>query len=175
MINKFERMQSQMENLQELMEKYHEYRMVQVSEVAFHPPINAEQKKMAERVKLKNNLLAIFFILASLFFFVLTIVKGMGLIAVLSVAFFACIMIGISAFVLATPLLVVTGKAIYKDFEKSHDSTTRRRYYLTVIPDGEEKVLFRRVSVSKADYEKIGEGTPVLVVKLAGGAAACIL
>ena len=52
-------------------------------------------------------------------------------------------------------------------YSSSRGSSGRRSrsYYVTVVFDHPEKLLCKLIQTTKADYEKIEKGTPVLLIK----------
>ena len=52
---------------------------------------------------------------------------------------------------------------------------TSRTYYVSVKPDSGEMVIYKDIRISYAEYNKVSEGTHVLVAKTGVSAEACVL
>lgn len=154
-----------------------------LSEVVYHDPENQEQeeiaKKIANRHKNGSYVLYIFSVFC-IVIAILSIIMKVG-----NIWFIGC-MIVISAVLVYTSIdamkmerqktKIITGKAISKQIRKTSSSGRvhrNKRYYVTIIPDSGEKVIYDLIPISRDDYQRTTEGTPIMVVNK--GPYACVL
>lgn len=174
----FQAINDHFDELEELSAKYSEYQGLPVSQIQYQDARNDEDKKKARKVGLHYDILMTVFFVVFAIVTVLTFIGDTGiLLKLLLVA-----ITGLIGFLLFKSLLVkpkvAYGKAIYKQRRLvghvgSRRSAKRYVYLVTFIPDGDEKVLYKGVQVSRKDFEQIQEGTPIMVVNK--GHQACIL
>jgi len=169
-INKVENMFNLLEMLSE---KYSGYKVVPTSSIVYHDPETPEQEEKAKRISKK--VLGLYYLVSIAF--LASAISSIIMDAPIWVIILLLIITTI--FVISTlktqfkKLQVMTGKAVYKNKERKSNNTGKYVYFISVIPDSGEKVIYRRIQVSENDYEQIKEGTPVMVVNK--GTRVCVL
>lgn len=163
--------------------KYADYRVQPLSEAEYHDPENVEQAEKAEKIEKMNNkkipivLMCTLLFCAIFIYIILTTTDWTGdVIMIAFTLFIACaLLIGFSIKMIKDKpkkVQVITGKAIYKDV-RSHGRNRGYSYLVSIIPDSGEKVIYRGIPISREDYERVTEGTPIMVVNK--GPFACII
>lgn len=163
--------------------KYADYKVQPLSEAEYHDPENVEQVEKAEKIEKMNNKKIPIILMCTLLF------SAISIYIIWTTAEWTkeIIMIALTMFI-ATALLirfsikmikdkpkkvqVITGKAIYKD-TRSHSRNRGYSYLVSIIPDSGEKVIYRKIPISREDYERVTEGTHIMVVNK--GPFACII
>lgn len=164
--------------MEELMQKYlsEGYRLGSNSEMVYQDPENSIIAKEASRASRKPMIISIIVLIAMAATFAAMIVTGSD---IKWTIFMGVVVVAIAIFVFkdipGKSPKVMKATAIFKNkrFSGSLQDSARRTYtyFVTVIPESGEKIIFRDLQVSREDYEQIQEGTPILVVK---GGFACI-
>lgn len=173
-MNRFNNLASAMNEIQDVSERYADHEPKNVNDIVFHKPVNDVQAEMAEKLKggvaflegifaIVMVLLAIYCVVIGKILFTLLFVAGAG--------FFAYDAISCKK----SPAQVMTGTVVYKQERRGTGRKRSRIFVVTVKPDSGERVIYRGIQISEADYKMVSEGTPVLVVKISAGAKACIL
>lgn len=163
-----ERIEDFIGGLAEVSERYSSYKEVNPSEIEYHEPANEAQRKAASTCKNgAGPLIAIVglgFLASGIFMMVNSTYFAMGIVICL-------ISIGILIFagrtIFSKPVTAEC-RAVWKQMRYTSRGSSGRRsrsYYVTVVFDHPEKLLCKLVQTTKADYEKIEEGTPVLLIK----------
>lgn len=70
---------------------------------------------------------------------------------------------------------VVTGRAVIKTKQRKYGQRRSYSYYAAVAVDAPEKAIYSRIPVSKADYDKIQEGTLIMVVNIPSSGKGVVL
>lgn len=161
--------ESKMNEMSALSQKYIDYRPVNPSEVRYRDVQNDFEKEMASKVANGVTwLIAIVGIAftASGILGVSTGKTALGIIIIL-------MGLGISIYGIITAMSkvqVAYGRAVWKNFRYNNTSGARRTkmYFASVIIDEPEKIIVRDIQTSKEDYEKIIEGTPMMIIKKGG-------
>lgn len=81
----------------------------------------------------------------------------------------------VTARVLCRKIQVVTGRAVIKTKQRKQSKKKIYTYYVAVAVDEPEKAIYSRIPVSKADYDKIQEGTPIMVVNISSSGKGVVL
>lgn len=176
---KIESFENYMNDLENGLEKYltEGYILKNNSEIIYQDPENDEQIAKA-RKSIRNNMTI------SIIVFVALVATLIGMIITgtsIGWVIFMAIFVAIIGYVIykdrpGKQIQIMKGKAIHKYRRRlqtaSGSISQNYNYFVTVIPDNEEKTIYRDLQVSKADYELIENGTPIMVVK---GGKACIL
>lgn len=172
-MSRIDKLNNMFEVLNNLAEKYPEYKTGDVNKIVFHDPENEEQaqkaKKIASSVQRFLYLALIIFVATAV---LMILAKTPIWATVLDIAI--CIVIGIIAIKSQIQKVqIITVKAIYKNRERMRNSNNSYMYFISVIPDNGEKVIYQRIQISEEDYQKVTEGTPVMIVNK--GLKACVL
>ena len=154
----------EIEKMQELAVKYYDYRSGKATEIVYHDPETKEQEEKARAIQKKTSRLIYIVTACFLLMLVLTIATEKELWKILLMAAVTAVPSIFAVRAATRKLQVMTGKAVYKQAKVQDIATQRKLYYVSVIPDSGEKVIYTLIQISKEDYEKVEEGTPVLVV-----------
>lgn len=159
------------ERLEAAQAKYGSYRKVRPAELQdFHEPVNEAQKQIAK----KDSTDSVKFICVVGLFFVLFGVIGIfaggrsSVVPSIAIIVVGLIIAGIGIVMVAGKTQVMEGgKAAWK---QTHRTGSRRHrgstsYRVSVYFDHPEKVVVPLVQTTKSDYERIEEGTPILIIK----------
>ncbi len=146
--------------------EYAEYLQTIPKEIVFHDPENEEQAKIAAKVKMKTVafLVACSVVLWLLFIYVIASKNKFIVIFLMGVVTAAFTLTAIS--VIRKKTQVVTGRAVIKTKQRRHGKRKSYSYYVSVAVDEPEKAIYSNISVDKKDYEKIQEGSLILVVNV---------
>ena len=175
----FDNLAAGMEHLQEVSAKYADHQQKNAADIVYRKAVS--DAEAARALKMKRKLAAITGAATALFG-LLTIVtiagkKGVGGIVIMAAL---TLLLGFITYKsLSGEPQVMTGVAVFKQEHKGSGGgagkRTARIYSVAVKPDSGERVIYKGIRVSYAEYNKISEGTPVLVVKTGTTAEACVL
>ena len=74
------------------------------------------------------------------------------------------IVLGITLKSMSKKLQVFTGIAVYKQIIRSDIHSKKVYCTISIIPENGEKVIYRDINISKKEYNRVAEGTRVMVV-----------
>ncbi len=83
--------------------------------------------------------------------------------------------ITVTARVLCRKIQVVTGRAVIKTKQRRQGKRRTYLYYAAVAVDEPEKAIYSRIPISKADYDKIQQGTPIMIVNISSSGKGVVL
>lgn len=155
--------------LREVLAKYSDYRRAKTEELPFRDAANDDEKKVISKVRSKGIGLLLFgtVLLGALTAFSVVRKDGIVGIAILGLMFLLFLVFLIRNISIKATIMKAT--AVYKKFEyRTGDNPQAKSYYVTVIVDEPEKLLYPRIGISKADYEITEEGTEMYVVMNGG-------
>lgn len=167
----FEELQAQINEMQQLQIKYEKmgYVLGNESQIKYQDPENDEQRSKARKSYGKNAAITGIVTVLFLAVFIAMIVTHSKIGPTILVGLICGLLIYL--FVKDLPkkhVQIMKATAIYKYQRMSHSGSSSHRtytYFISVIPQDGEKLIFRDIQVSSEDYYKIEEGTPVMVVK----------
>ena len=170
-MNRFDQINENLLNLQKLNElpaKYVGYKSVLPSQFEYHNIENGEQEKIAKEIGNQKLLIiaiaTIAFGASSLLAFI-TENTVLGIVILLITAVLLYLLIS----TITSKPKVAFGKAVWKNWDYARTNGrigNNKIYYVSVInDDGPEKLICSRIQTTKADYDRIEEGTPILVIK----------
>ncbi len=168
-----EELKNKMEELQEISSRYTDYKVVLPSKIKYK---NIENEKQEELVKnyLKSPTLVI--IVATIAFSLtalLSFLLGKTTIGIIS-AICTLPLIYFTITTICNKPQIAFGKAVWKKEEYSNfNSPTIKMYYVYVAIE-EEKVILQHIQTTKKDYEKIEEGTKIMIIKKGTTCQACV-
>lgn len=156
--------------------KYYDYTPKPLREIVYNDPETLEQESLANSIVKKNSKSIILYIATILviatFIFAICNKSDMRatiMLFIMCIVFVVVSIKDIKAGFKKTQIMI--GKVAYKHMETEHTSgsntsSIRRNEIpmVSVIPDGEEKIIYRDIRISKSDYYKVTEGSPVMVV-----------
>lgn len=156
---------AELEYMQELAAKYSDYTSGDSTKIPYHDPETKEQQEKAEKVRNADLRLMVIVSAAFILTLILMIVSGSGIGWILFIAAVTAFPVVMAVKTKTQKVQVITGRAVYKQKERRGSNHRMFDYYISFIPDGDEKIIYSRIQISKEDYEQVTEGTPVLVVK----------
>lgn len=163
------------DSLNELAGRYVGYTKRMANEIEYHEPVNEEQLAKAKDVRKKPRLaflaITVLFLIASIF----GVVTGSELYFNLIVIFCTIFLAVMTIRLMREEIQVTEGNVVLKHYDRKIGSKRKTAYYVTAAIDYPEKVICTRILISKADYEKVDEGSPILLVKALGSCYACVL
>ena len=164
----FEEANERLEEMRALSQKYIEYKPVMPSQVKYRDIQNdAERQLVGDVVNSTTKLIAIVGLafLATGIFALCTKKIVLGIIVSLIGA-------GICIFAINTGMSkpkVAFGRAVFKQFRyQRFPVESSKMFYASVIIDEPEKIIVRDVQTSRRDYDRIVEGTPMILIKKGG-------
>ena len=163
----FEKVSEFMGNMEDTALRYSEYKSVAVSSLDYHEVESEEQLGRIKKAGRKNSLVIVVVLVAFLLTGVFSIIKAEYAIGVVLILFSGLLVFLYLPGVFKKPM-IKKGKAVWKQTRHTgsrHRNGYNRTYYVTVAFEKPEKMLCQLVQTSKEDYEKISEGTPVILVK----------
>lgn len=155
--------------------EYAEYIRIQPGKIVYHDPENNEQAAIAARMKIKTAawLMIGDILLLLIFGYVIATKNTFVVISLMGVL--TALFIAETARVLCRKPQVVTGRAVVKTKQRKQGKKRIYSYYTAVAVDEPEKTIYPRIPVSKADYDKIQEGTPIMVVNISSHGEGIVL
>lgn len=159
----------------EIPAEYAEYIRVQPGELVFHDPENDEQAAIV--AKMKSETVSFFAIVDVLFLliFICIIVSVNKFMVIFLMGLLTALFMIETVRVVRRKLQVVTGRAVIKMKKRRHDKRSTYLYYVAVAVDQPEKAIYSGISVSKEDYDKIQEGTPIMIVNISSPGKGVVL
>lgn len=157
----------------EIPAEYSEYLCINPGKIAYHDPENEEQAAIATKMKMKQIAFFMIFDIPIIIILIYVIVTKNKLIVILLMALMAIISITQTIRVISKKLKVVTGRAVIKTKHYRHNKNYS--YYVAVAVDEPEKTIYPNISISKSDYEKIQEGTKIMIVNISSPGSGVVL
>lgn len=154
-----------MENLQAAAARYAAYREVKPSQLDYHDPENELQEKLTKSTDTSMFVIAAvggFFVLAGLLG-----IFGGNPVAGIIIGAIGLAVLGFFFFITKSKAQVIEGRAAYKQIRYSRRNGNHRSetYCVTVAFESPEKMVVPLIQTTHSDYNKIEEGTPVLLIK----------
>ena len=163
------------DSVHELVGRYVGYTKRNANELEYHEPENDEQLAKAKAVR-KRVLTGFSAITAAfLIFTVLMAVTGNKLYLVAIMVIGTLVLAFMTLRLMRQTAQVTEGKVVLKHYDRKLGSKKKTYYFVTAAIDYPEKVICTRIPISKADYEKVKEGSPILLVKALNSCYACVL
>ena len=154
----------------ELPLEYAEYLNTRPKEIVFHDPENEQQAKLAAKVKLKTGLFLGGCSAVLLFLFVYVIVSKNTLLVISLMGLITFLFSAVFIQLLTKKTQVAIGRAVIKIKQRKSYS-----YFVSVAVDEPEKAIHANIPVSKSDYEKISEGTSIMIVNISSPGKGVVL
>ncbi|MBR2240785.1 MAG: hypothetical protein IJ890_05350 [Clostridia bacterium] len=170
-MNRFDKINENLSNLQKLNElpaKYADYKSVLPSQFEYHNIENEEQEKIAKEIGNQKLLIIAIATIAFGASSLLAFITEKTVLAIVILLITAVLLYLLISTITSKPK-VAFGKAVWKNWDYAHTNGrmgNNKIYYVSVInDDGPEKLVCSRIQTTKADYDRIEEGTPILVIK----------
>lgn len=146
--------------------KYSEYLRAEPEEIVFHDPENDEQAKIASKTKRKAVTWISISDIVLLLIFIYVIVTKNKFIVIFLMGAITFAFMAVTTKIIKTKVQVAIGKAVIKIKQREFDKKKTYYYYVAVAVDEPKKAIYSRIQVSKKDFEKIHEGTPIMIINL---------
>mgnify|MGYP003315314466 CR=1 FL=1 len=175
-MNGFEKVSEFMENMQDTANKYVEYQRVEPENIVYHEITDERQLELVKKAVNKSSFVVIAVLIAFLATGIYSICTGGILAGGMLLVFTALLVYFFIPGVISKPV-VKEGKAIWKQTRRSGTDNNRKNkytYYVTIIFEEPSKMLCQLIQTNKEDYEKIEEGTSVLLIKKGNLFYACV-
>ncbi len=153
--------------ISEVSARYSDYREVVPSKIDYHEPENEMQEKVAKKCRAGAGPLiatvGAVFLAAGIF---MAVKSGPLVFGIIISLLGAGILVFAGMTLLSRPM-VAECRAVWKQVRYTSKSSGGRSktYHVTVVIEHPEKLLCKLVQTTKADYDRIEEGTEVLLVK----------
>lgn len=177
-MNGFNNLSSNMNEMQNASARYADHQQKHANDIVYREPMNNEEsskaKKMSAKLALVTGGMTALFALITLG----TIIGGKGMKGALLMAVLTAVLGFLTYKTISTKPQVMTGIVVFKGEHSTGKATgknTSRTYYVSVKPDSGEMVIYKDIRISYAEYNKVSEGTHVLVAKTGVSAEACVL
>lgn len=163
------------DSVDELVGRYVGYTKRMAKEIEYHDPENEEQ--LAKAKAIHKRVLKGFSVItvAFLIFTILMAVTGNKLYLVAIMIICTLVLAVTTLRLMRQKAQVTEGKVVLKHFDRKIGSKKKTYYFVTAAIDYPEKVICTLIQISKADYEKVEEGTPILLVRALDSCYACVL
>ncbi len=167
MYNPLEDLKNRVEDTQKIIEKYSDFKVIPANKLPFREPATDFEKKCAKKVKTGNITFLSIFAAVSLALLILVFAYKAGLFAYILMGVLLLIsVIGLVVVIVNKPKIsaakvVTTNKQLTTD----NKGKTKTSYNASVCVDVPSKLLAHGVKVSKRQYDRLNEGTDVIVVK----------
>lgn len=158
----------------EIPAEYAEYIRIHPGKIVYHDPENDEQAAIAAKMKMKTAVWLTIGDVLLMIIFVYVIATKNTFIVIFLMGLLTALFMTETARVMCRKLQVATGRAVIKTKQRKQDSKKIYSYYVAVAVDEPEKAIYSRIPVSKADYDKIQEGTPIIIVNISSGKGAVL-
>ena len=159
----------------ELPLEYAEYLNTKPKEIVFHDPENEQQAKLAAKVKLKTALFLGGCSAVLLFLFVYVIVSKNTLLVISLMGLITFLFSAVFIQLLTKKTQVAIGRAVIKIKQRRTGKRKSYSYFVSVAVDEPEKAIHANIPVSKSDYEKISEGTSIMIVNISSPGKGVVL
>ena len=170
-MNRFDQINENIANLQglkDLQAKYADYKSVLPSQFEYHDIENEEQEKIAKKIGNQKLLITAIATIAFGASSLLAFITGNTVLAII-ILLITVVLLFVLISTLTSKPKVAYGKAVWKSWDYTHTNGSMSKnkiYYVSVINDnGPEKLVCTRIQTTKVDYDRIEEGTPILVIK----------
>lgn len=165
------RIENMFDVLNDLGSKYSDYIPKMSSEIVYHDPETLEQEMLAKSIVKKNDKSILLYMasLISIALFIYMIVNKGNITGIIIMFIFCGICVAMSIFNIKSKFektQIMIGKVADKHIVRNYERSTyrNRTAEVSVIPDGGEKIIYRNIRISIEDYEKVIEGSTVMVV-----------
>lgn len=168
-MKKFDDVVQKTSEINSLGKKYQGLPKGDFKDIPFSEPDTEEISKRAEKMKRKT--LNRIYIATGIFlvFLIMGIITHRQTGGIILMGILTAVMIVFSISMTLNKTETAKCIAIFK-YDEGKVGTKQKHYYVTVIVEG---VIYSRIPIRRKDYDKIEEGTPVLIEKVSGWA--CVL
>lgn len=146
--------------------EYAEYLHTQPEEIVYYDPENDEQAAIASKVKMKTAAFLVICSIVLLLLFIYVIATKNKLFVIVVMGLMVAIFTSTAIRVIRRKTQVVTGRAVVKTKQRKSGKKKTYYYYVAVAVDQPVKTIYSQIPVSESDYEKIQEGTPIMIVNV---------
>ncbi len=146
--------------------EYAEYLQNGPAEIVFRDPANEAQEKLARKTKIKS---AVWLVCCSILLWLLSIYVIAGkkeLLVIVLMCLITLLFTGATLRLLCTKTQVAIGRAVIKTKHRRHGKRKSYSYYVAVAVDEPRKAIHGQISVSRSVYNKIEEGTPIMILNI---------
>lgn len=155
--------------------KYAEYLNTRPGEIVYYDPENEEQAKLASKTKMKTVSFLVICSLVLWFLFIYVIATKNKLIVILLMGFVTLAFTAAAIHVVRKKTQVAIGRAVIKTKQRKQGKKKNYSYYVAVAVDTPQKAIYPNIPVSKSDYKKIQEDTPIMIVNVTASGKGVVL
>lgn len=154
-------------NLKDAATKYYGYPEGEFQDMPFYEPDTEELSEKAEKLRKKTLKGVYLFTGVFLLFLIIGIISGASFKGILIMSVLTAIMIVVCICMTRKKAEIAIGTAVFK-YDEGNVGTKQKRYYVSIIVEG---VIYTRLPIRRNDYDKVEEGTQILIEKVSGWAS----
>lgn len=162
-----EKLQKKFNEITEKSKKYSDLGYEKSNKVIYRKPENKIEEEFVKRVNFKSFIFFLIFTIAFLASFILVLISKPSILLIL-ITVLPTIAGGYLTFRSVKSNELMIGKAVYKERKRNTSKKTRSYIYFVSVLDEENKLIYTRIQISKLEYDRVEEGTPILISKGSG-------